>query len=77
MIIKNFYFKLSANNLTPSTFEEFSLKEIKSNIKADISFFYFLIRVASNVKKVNITNSNKNMFTTTFLAIKSKKDHHC
>lgn len=35
MIIKNLYFKFPANNITPSIFEEFFLKKIKSNIKAD------------------------------------------
>ncbi len=37
-IVKNLYFKLPANNITPSILEEFSLKKIESNIKVDVPF---------------------------------------
>lgn len=32
-VVKNPYFKLPADNITPSTLEEFSLEKIESNIK--------------------------------------------
>ncbi len=73
-VIKNIYFKLSANNITPSTLKEFFLGWIKINIKADALFLYSLIREVSSVKKVNDANSDKNMFATTFLAMKSRND---
>ena len=75
IIIKNFHFKLSANNITPFTFKKFFLKKIKSNIKADIFFFYSLIKKVSGIKKVNAANSDKNIFATTFLVIKKRKNH--
>ncbi len=58
-VIKNPYFKLPANNITPSTLEKFSLEKIKSNIKADALFLYSLIRKTSGVKKVNTVDSDK------------------
>ena len=58
-IVKNSYFKLSANNITLSTLKEFSLEKIKSNIKADAPFFHSLIREASDVKKVNAERTKK------------------
>ena len=39
-IIKNLYFKLSANNIIPSILEEFSLEKIENNIKVDALFFH-------------------------------------
>lgn len=74
-VIKNPYFKLLADNITPFTLEEFSLKKIESNIKADAPFFHSLIREVSNVKKVNIADGDKNMSATTSLATKSREDH--
>ena len=74
MVLKNFYLKLSANNITLSIFKEFFLKKIENSIQADAFFFHSLIKKASSVKKVNIANSNKNMSAITFLATKSKKD---
>ncbi len=37
-VVKNPYFKLLADNITPSTLKEFSLEKIDSNIKADAYF---------------------------------------
>ncbi len=73
-LVKNLYFKLLANNITPSILEEFSFEKIKSNIKTDALFFYSLIREVSDVKKVNTTNGDKNMSTTTFLVTKNRQD---
>lgn len=73
-IVKNLYFKLPANNITPSILEEFSLKKNESNIKADALFLHSLIRKASGVKKVNAANGDKNMSATTPLATKSRED---
>ncbi len=73
-VIKNLYFKLLANNITFSTFEEFFLEKIKSNIKINALFLYSLIREVSGVKKVNTANGDKNMSATTFLIMKSRKD---
>ena len=42
-VFKNFYFKLPADNITPSTLEEFSLEKIENNIKTDAFFLYSLI----------------------------------
>lgn len=50
--------------------------KIKSNIKVDISFFYFLIRKISAVPKVNTANDDKNMSNTTPLAAKSIENYH-
>ena len=74
MVIKNSHFKLLANNITPSTFEEFFLKIIKNNIKVDAPFFYSLIREVSDIKKINVANSNKNISATTPLVKKNKKN---
>lgn len=73
-IVKNSYFKLLANNITPSILKEFSLKKIESNIKADTSFFHSSIREASSVKKVNAANGDKNMSATILLATKNRED---
>ena len=73
-VVKNPYFKLLANNITPSILEEFSVEKIESNIKVDALFFYSLIKEVSGIKKVNAANSDKNMSTTTPLAMKSKQD---
>ncbi len=73
-VVKNPYFKLSADNITPSILEEFSLEKIKSNIKADAPFLHSLIREASGVKKVNAANGDKNIYTTTPLLTKSRED---
>lgn len=51
-IVKNPYFKLSANNITFSILEGFSLEKIESNIKADAFFLDSLIREISDVDKV-------------------------
>ena len=75
-IVKNLYFKLPANNITPSTLKEFCLKKIKNNITADVIFFYSLIEKASGVKKVNAGNGDKNTFITTRLAAKSIEERH-
>lgn len=73
-VVNNLYFKLLANNITFSILEKFFLEKLKNNIKADIPFFYSLIREASGVKKVNATNTDKNMSATTSLVAKSRKD---
>ena len=74
-VVKNPYFKLSANNITSSTLEKFSLEKIESNIKAaDVPFFYSLIKRISGVKKVYAANNDKNISATIPLAIKSKED---
>ena len=75
-VVKNPYFKLSANNITSSTLEEFSLEKIESNLKADASFFHSLIRETSGVQKVNNADGDKNTSNTTPLAAKSRKDCH-
>ena len=49
MVIKNLYFKLLADNITPSIFKKFSLEKIESNIKVDIFFFHSLIRETSDI----------------------------
>ncbi len=72
-IVKNPYFKLLANNITPSILEKFSLKKIESNIKADAPFLHSLIKKASGVNKANVTNGDKNMSATTPLVMKSRK----
>ena len=74
IIVKNPYFKLLANNIIFSILEKFFLKKIESNIKADAPFFYSLIREVSGIKKVNTVDSDKNMSTTTPLAIKSREN---
>lgn len=74
-IIKNFYFKLPADNITLSTLEEFFFKKIKSNIIIDALFLSSLIRKASGVKKINAVNGDKNIFVTTPLATKNREDH--
>ena len=66
VVIKNLYFKLLADNITPSTLKNFFLEKIESNIKVDTTFFHSLIREASDIQKVNIINSNKNTFTSIF-----------
>ena len=73
-IVKNLYFKLSVNNITPSIFEKFFKKKIKNNIKTDALFLYFPIKEASNIKKINTTNDNKNISATIFLVTKSRED---
>ncbi len=73
-VVKNPYFKLPANNITPSTLEEFSLEKIESNIKADASFLHSLIREASRIKKVNAADGDKNMSAITPLVTKSRED---
>lgn len=74
MVIKNFYFKLPATQITFSILEKFFLIKIKNNMKIDVCFFYSLIRKTSGIKKVNTINSDKNIFVTTFLLTKNKKD---
>ncbi len=73
-VVKNPYFKLSTDNRTPSTLEEFSLEKIKSNIKADAPFLHSLIREASSDKKVNAANGDKKMYATALLLTKSRED---
>lgn len=73
-VIKNFYFKLSANNITSSILKKFFLEKIQSNLKVDAPFFHSLIRETSGVQKINVTNSDKNMSNTTLLATKSRED---
>ncbi len=73
-VIKNPYFKLPANNITPSTLEEFFAEKIESNIKANAIFFHSTIKKASGVRKVNGANGNKNISAITPLATKSKED---
>lgn len=75
-VVKNLYFKLSANNITPSTLEEFSLEKIESNLKADALFFHSLIREASDVQKINAADGDKNTSNTTLLAANSREDRH-
>lgn len=75
-VIKNPYFKLSANNIILSTLEEFSLEKIESNLKADVSFFHSLIREASGIQKVIAANGDKNTSNTTPLVAKSREDRH-
>lgn len=74
-IIKNPYFKLLTNNITYFTLENIFLEKIKSNIKTNRLFLYFLIKKTYSIKKVNAINSDKNMFNTIFLIIKNRKDH--
>ena len=73
-IVKNFYFKLLANNITLSILQEFSLEKIKNNIKVDVLFFYSLIKKASGIKKFNAVTGDKNMSATTLLATKNRED---
>lgn len=71
-IVKNIYFKLSANNITSSILEEFFLEKIKNNIKADALFLFFIIKEVSDIKKINVGNGDKNMSATISLVIKKK-----
>lgn len=64
------------NNITLFILKKFSLEKIESNIKVDISFFYFLIKEVSSVQKVNVANNDKNTSTTILLAAKRKKDRY-
>lgn len=73
MVVKNLYSKLPINNITLSILGNFSLEKIKSSIKTDAPFLYFPIRKISNIKKVNITNNDKNISITILLAIKMEK----
>ncbi len=73
MVIKNLYSKLLMNNITLSILGNFSLEKIKSSIKTDAPFLYFLIKKISNIKKVNIANNDKNISVTILLAIKMEK----
>lgn len=73
-IVKNPYFKLSTNNITSFIFEEFYLKKTENNIKANTSFFCYLIKKVFDIKKVNTANSNKNISITTYLITKSLKN---
>lgn len=75
-VVKNPYFKLPADNITPSTLGEFSLEKIENNLKADAPFFHSLIREASGVQKVNDANGDKNTSNTTPLAAKSREDRY-
>ena len=75
-VVKNLYFKLPVDNITPSTFEEFSLEKIENNLKADTPFFHSLIREASGIQKVNNADGDKNTSNTTPLAAKSREDRH-
>ena len=74
IVIKNPYFKLLGNNITLSRYEKFFLEKIKRNTKVDALFLYSLIRKASDVKKVNAINSDKNMSATTLLVTNNKED---
>ena len=73
-VVKNSYFKLPTNNITFFTLGRFFLKKIKSNSKPDTHFFYSLIRKASDVKKINVADGDKNMSATTLLVTKSRED---
>ena len=73
-VIKNPYFKLLANNITPSILKEFFLEKIENNIKADAFFLHSLIKEISGIRKVNVINDDKNISATTLLATTSKKD---
>lgn len=48
-IVKNSYFKLSANIITFFIFKKFFLEKIKSNIKTNVIFFYSLIKKVSGI----------------------------
>lgn len=75
-VIKNPYFKLPANNITLSTFEEFFLEKIENNLKVEVLFFHFLIREPSGIQKVNTANSDKNTSNITSLTAKNREDCH-
>lgn len=72
-VIKNSYFKLLVNNITLPILEVFSLEKIDSNIKIDISFLYFLIQVAIDVKRVSTIYCDHDISTTIFFTANSKK----
>lgn len=72
--IKKLYFKLSINNITFSTFKEFSLEKIDSNIKVDVSLLDSSIQEVARVKILNITNCDNTTFRTTLFMANSKKN---
>lgn len=78
IIVKNSYFKFSANNITLSRLSLmiFFLKKIKSNIKLDALFLNPLTKEVSAIKKVNAITNHKIIFATSCLAIKSMENCH-
>lgn len=54
-VIKNSYFKLLANDITPSILKKFSLEKIKSNIKTNAYFLYSPIKKISMLLIVTTT----------------------
>lgn len=78
IIIKNLYFKLLADNITLSRLSLmiFFLKKIKNNIKLDALFLNPLTKEVSTIKKVNAITNHKNIFATSYLAIKSMENCH-
>lgn len=75
-VVKNLYFKLSANNKIFSILEKFFLENIENNFKANALFFYSPIKKTSSIQKVNIANSDKNRFNIISLAAKRKNYCH-
>lgn len=73
-VVRNLYFKLSANNITFSILEKFFLEKIDSNIKANISFLYLLIQEAVGIKIINIANFDSNTFATIPSTINSEEN---
>ncbi len=73
-VVRNPYFKLLANNITPSMLEEFSLEKIDSNIKADAPFLHFLIQEAAGVEIVNTANCDSDTSATTSSAANSEEN---
>lgn len=65
-VVKNPYFKLSADNITPSMIEKFFLEKIHSNIKTNISFLHFLIKKSASIKMINTTNYDNNISVPIF-----------
>lgn len=73
-IVKNPYFKLLVNNITSSKIKKFFLDKIESNIKANALLLYSLIKKAFSVKRVKVTNDDKNISATIFSAIKNREN---
>lgn len=75
-IIRNFYLKLSINNISLSIFDKFFLEKIDSNIKTNVFLFQSFIKKVLGIKKINAINLQIDIFTITTLAINNRKNHH-
>ncbi len=75
-VVRNPYFKLSADNITLSTLEEFSLEKIDNNIKSDAPFLHSLIREAAGIEIVNTADCNSDTSATTSSSANSKENLH-